>query len=304
MKYNWVPWYTIYHWLKLNWAHSCRVDDGVVSKLNCNNVRWIRAKPVLVRSHVWSGTCVSVPVSACLRFKPVRLLRGWKKITCIASKFSCCWCTLIRFILCFFCILLGLVGFAQFLPLFALLLGISRCPLLFKAMGISMASATTEIANGRSRWGRQCKWSKVGWWWYKDIMGNTLALFILESRLTLVEVKQIKKEQGGCKVVVLSGKGMNESHGEKFTIQFVKSETSRTARMKHFDILWCFVCSGHECRQSFITLFTNAEEGIIGIESCSRLLLQVDGFEFHPHCCRITLQLLYMHLLVVLNGKP
>lgn len=98
-------------------------------------------------------------------------------------------------------------------------------------------------------------------------MGNTLALFILESRLTLVEVKQIKKEQGGCKVVVLSGKGMNESYGEKFTIQFVKSETSRTARMKHFDILWCFVCSGHECRQSFITLFTNAEEGIIGIEN-------------------------------------
>ena len=72
---------------------------------------------------------------------------------------------------------------------------------------------------------------------------------------------------------------MNEGHGEQFLIQIDDGEA---CRMQGLDVLHGLVSSTHQIAERLVLSLPNAEESLIGIEACTRLLLEMHRVEFLP----------------------
>ena len=64
-----LAWLAIQNRLELNSANALRIDNLIVSQPDGGPLRSILVKPVPMRGHMASGTCINNPGNSCMRGK-------------------------------------------------------------------------------------------------------------------------------------------------------------------------------------------------------------------------------------------
>ena len=59
--------FAIHSWFEKHTTNSSRVNDLVISQSDWYYMWLVGVKPMSVRSHMASGTCISIPVNSCIR---------------------------------------------------------------------------------------------------------------------------------------------------------------------------------------------------------------------------------------------